>query len=791
MMRRRALALLCAVVLAAATGALRTAAAAPVELRSGEHGDFSRLVLPLPAGSRWILGRRNDGYRLRIRDADLDIGVDTVFRLIPRTRLRALDRPEPSTLDLSVAPRVHALAFQLADGTLVIDLHDGPPPEDSPFETRVPGDAAGAGYRPRPVAQGLAPFWSDRRPRGQPPGPQPPAVAAEAAEAPAGPDPARVGAAEAALLRQISRGASQGLLSVDPGAAGLPSAARAGAMAEPTRQLSGTTSIDRALTAAAPAGVTGAGSPCPDPASLDLPAWGDGRPFAEQLVEARDGLVGEFDHADPARGWALARLYLHHGFGAEARAALAAFAGDADAALLLALADVIDGRDAAPPLRPDWAGCDGPAALWSLLGAPPRPGQPVDRAAVLREFAALPPGLQRLLADRLAARFAARDDLSALHMLRDMLARQATDGAAPAPVRARLALAEGDPATAAAELTDAAAGAAPEGAEALILLVDARIAAGQAAAAPEIAQAAALAREYRAGPLAAPLRRALALALASAGRHIEAAQALAGWPEGQVPGPAVAGELLALLSREADDTLFLAAALTALAPEGPLAGDPSGQDAALRLAIAERVAGLGLARAAAGLLDPRDSSPPARRLRARAAMEQGMPRQAIALLAGLDDPESLRLLAEAHGRAGAQRDAAATFRRAGDEAQARAAAWRADSTGLAPGDAATAAQEAVLSLGIATREPRAGAQGGPAGAAARSPVRDPPEDGAGTAPPTPAGADESPPGIDLQPSLARSQRLLDASAAAREAWARLLAESAAPSGASVADAPVP
>jgi len=53
------------------------------------------------------------------------------------------------------------------------------------------------------------------------------------------------------------------------------------------------------------------GQVCPPDSMLAISTWGDARPFAEQIAQARHGLFGEFDRIDPDIALKLAKTYLY------------------------------------------------------------------------------------------------------------------------------------------------------------------------------------------------------------------------------------------------------------------------------------------------------------------------------------------------------------------------------------------------------------------------------------------------------------------------------------------------
>ena len=106
-----------------------------VQVRSGEHEGFSRLVLDLPQGAEWVMGRGPGGYELRLTDPATTFDLQDVFAKIPRTRLTDVaQQTAGGGLLLAVAPGVHAKASQTAGGDIIIDIADCPAPPDSRFE---------------------------------------------------------------------------------------------------------------------------------------------------------------------------------------------------------------------------------------------------------------------------------------------------------------------------------------------------------------------------------------------------------------------------------------------------------------------------------------------------------------------------------------------------------------------------------------------------------------------------------------------------------------------------------
>lgn len=110
------------------------AIAETVEVRSGEHADFSRLVIQFDGQPDWVFGRSDNGYTLQVKRQDVDFDASGVFSRIPKSRITDVTNGADGGLDIRVADNVHADVFELRAGRVVIDIKDGLPEEASPFE---------------------------------------------------------------------------------------------------------------------------------------------------------------------------------------------------------------------------------------------------------------------------------------------------------------------------------------------------------------------------------------------------------------------------------------------------------------------------------------------------------------------------------------------------------------------------------------------------------------------------------------------------------------------------------
>ncbi|WP_424972419.1 hypothetical protein [Dinoroseobacter sp. S76] len=185
--------------------------AAAANIRSGEHADFSRLVIQFDEAVDWEFGRTDTGYLLRSEGLESDLDLSEVFRLIPRTRIARVDHAQDRMeFEVELSCDCHADAFELREGRVVIDVKDGPAPPTAAFEVPL-------------LVADLVP----------PPEPEPPAlVLVEPEPTPVPPEPVAVSldrnTFRAELVEGLSKAMTQGLiapgisLDVTPKAQGKP-----------------------------------------------------------------------------------------------------------------------------------------------------------------------------------------------------------------------------------------------------------------------------------------------------------------------------------------------------------------------------------------------------------------------------------------------------------------------------------------------------------------------------------------------------------------------------------------
>ncbi|MEN9410588.1 MAG: hypothetical protein RL216_2562 [Pseudomonadota bacterium] len=541
-------------VLLALIGAL-PAHAQTLRVGSGEHGSFTRLVMPIPPGGDWQLQRSPRGYVLTLSGTDQRFDLSRAYARIDRDRISDLQSGTAGELSIMVACACHAIPFEFRSDMLVIDIRDGAPPAGSTFERAPSGerlpplrDVAENLPAPRPNPRfGLpeALDWTAEwlNQRNEKSGPT----------ARAEPLPALSLDSEdlrATLLLELSRAAADGM--IEP-AEKLP---------PPADDNGRSTSVPENMRVGDPlatrsglrdeTSLTELGETCPPDDSLAIETWGDGRPAPIQLAESSASILGEFDIADPEAVRKSVRMHLHLGFGAEALQLLTLHPlGGADDPLLRSVARMIDGlTDPSGPF-PDLAACDNPAALWAALSDPPRLPAALNRAAALRAFSALPPHLRRHLGPTLAEAFLAADDIPSATTVADAILRlPGPPDDRTAILSARLALLSGGRTLAEDRLQTILSDPGPDQAAALVALIDLHAAEARPIA-PDILPSLAAYRTESAGTFSEPtLQRAVILASALSGDFSSAFAEAASMPS-------VLPDLWRLLGSAADEALLL------------------------------------------------------------------------------------------------------------------------------------------------------------------------------------------------------------------------------------------
>ncbi|MGB7268908.1 MAG: hypothetical protein WBC90_05245 [Albidovulum sp.] len=539
-------------------------------------------------------------------------------------------------------------------------------------------------------------------------------------------------AVESALLRQLSRAASQGLVTVDSSPPPPPAVNGADGhkemavppsetAADPTPDINdhiafhAETSMDRDGAAkSSHYNVTGDGVTCLADDAVSVGGWGDDRPAVQQLTEARAQLVGEFDKPDANAVEALAKLYLFFGMGAEARQALLAFGVEIDGAATLAdLGMIMDDQPVgAQSVLHGMRECEGAVAIWAFLAAPNDDDvKPSDRQAVVRSFSGLPGPLRQLLGGRISRRLMAIGASDSATAVRNAMARgPESHGRVVGMINAELDLDQGKVTKAEAALDGLSEGNDALSYKAVMIAVQSRLERGEAIAPKQIESVAALAFEHRNGPDGPVFAHLEVIARAASGDFPGAFNSYAIWKRQSpdIDRRETSRDLFMRLAAAASDADFLD-----LYFGSPQIVAEAGPDPRLDLALARRLSSLGFAAEVRTIMAGEAGETDAgQMLLAKAAVDLFEPEAALSRLATLTGDEAETLRARAYSMLQDHNAAAAALRRAGADEAAGDAAWAAGDWAQA-GQARAPLQQAVTDLRL-TQDPQPSLTDGPA-----------------------------------------------------------------------------
>ncbi|WP_370274503.1 hypothetical protein [Pararhodobacter marinus] len=663
------------------------AAAQIVTPYAGEHDSFTRLVVPLPPGTGWSLDPDGRTRRLTLDAETLRLGLDRVFRRIPRDRLASVTA-DGATLVLELACDCPIRAWEERPGMLILDISDAPAqvPEVSLPPAVTPRPALPR--RPDPLAAARAAGAALARSR--------PALAVAPTPAPTEPTEAdealqRLGQDLGATL---STALGQGLL--DPAVEAPVSATQVlSAPPEDPADFPPNMRISSVLDRADPSRMPDPPPPqhCAQSDVLDTVIARDVGDFDNPFSELSRALYGEFDQPDPQVLRNLAGLYLAAGFGAEARALIDAAETPLDGQdFLLGMADILEDRSTnSRLLLAQSLDCGGAASVLAVLAGAEQDRIREQADSIALRFLNLPDSLQDIFGLDLATALIEAGAIDAARVVAERLQRSPWIPAAQiALIEARLDQARGLPREAIARL-DHAGGTDPD---TVTTRLDLALDTQEPLDPGYLAQAEGLAATERSAGSGPDMMAAVIRLHARSGAHIDAFAALDRL-ETWMPETGENRRMIADLR----DTVWSALAETGTdfaLTETVLARDdwrdPALSDAT-RETLAARLLDLGLVLPARDLTT--GPAGQARVLQARAALETGDPEGALALLGDDDSASAAQVRAAAMDRLGDHAAAARAFAELGiTDAALRAAIlagdWRRVEE-LSPGqtDAAT------------------------------------------------------------------------------------------------------
>lgn len=634
-------------------GALR---AQELGVRSGEHGEFTRLVLPLLQGVEWSLNHEDGDYTLSYAQQDVTFDTSRVFDLIPRTRLSDLTAQGPAlTLDLACACR--ADAFEFRSTNLVIDIREGTPDEATASEPENPADTQDTAKVTPPPPPPILPISGGLAGLSEPEN-STPVMSLPSVIAPAGAfdidSQERIKTTGREIAEGIARAANQGLLNPTSDLPDLNAISeRTSAPPEPLvlpdytlpDQLAvrAETSIERAVDQMQ-IGVSEADrfSGCRPGYEFDVASWGDERAFAIQMGETWGAATSALDGDEKEAMRTLARRYIYFGFGAEALQIMSQTEDEsAEAVSLRGIAALLDDPKNLTHKSPfaDQARCESPAALWGVLAninieTPDK----VAKSAILRAFQSLPLHLRAHLGPTLSDRFLKAGDTNTADALARFLSRAVHDDSPSMLLnRAHLAVANGKYDQASALLSELIKSSDPASLQGSVELVDLHLEQGWRIPEDITSLIGARAFEFRYDEMGPELAAAHVLALAMSQEFDRAMEELrAGVEIGALPA-SLAKKITVLVTKQASDVTFLRFTMN---PEYQALSTPD-------LAQEARLLSLGFAEEVLRRLGRAQPTAEVMHLQAEAHLALGEGLAAMAALGDLEDPVAATLRSDA------------------------------------------------------------------------------------------------------------------------------------------------
>ncbi|MBM7066217.1 hypothetical protein [Actibacterium sp. 188UL27-1] len=651
------------------------ASAEDVRVLSGEHENFSRLVMVFAEETSWDAKRTDDGYAITLGRQGISLGLDQVFDLIPRDRLQSISFDKTTgALNLTVECTCYIKPFEIPNNTLVIDIVTGTADPNSPFE--VVAD-------PKPREDQTLPLTNDvigvttSPTQIQPSIRVPTTPAIEISPLFKSNESITVDTLETALIEQLGRASSQGLITLQIPAADpnlQSSGEEAGAIPD---NLASQTVFDQVRERLRANARGNNQKNCQLASELALTDRGGDMTAAELLAEQR-ALLGDLV-GQPSRDQKtdMAIIYLYLGFGAEARFLLQALSSEQHPSIaqINTLSHIVD-EGIAPSDRifQGLSNCNNASALWAVLsGSGDLNSSEINTNAVQASFFALPDHLKQQIAPSLMGRLSEIGLTEIAAAIQNSVTRSA-ETIAPAVKQAvaEQELQMGQEQQAERRLKALVAENTETTPQALLTLMTLRNDQGAPVPAKTRTLAEAIIYEQRGQEIASKLSAALALAKAIGNDFEGAFSTLDATNSDIMILQEARQDVIAKLVKNAEDERFL----TSFFSEQITNGERPLREKTIP-DLAERLLNLGFAKDASSLVGTPDRDAPAtdKLLWARIQLELGKPREALATLAGEESEDAKIIRANAMAAIGRYQDAIQGYVSAGEQNKAAQLAW--------------------------------------------------------------------------------------------------------------------
>ncbi|MFK7744698.1 MAG: hypothetical protein AB8B47_06580 [Roseobacter sp.] len=675
-----------ALVLALCASIPTVLSADAIPVFSGEHENFTRLVLEIPQGIGWEINEAEGSSTISLSDFDDGFDLSKAFEIIPRTRLSALvSRKSELQLQLSCDCPIQAYLEQ--DRFLVVDIFDATELQSRVTTTALrkslPNSEFGFGdllWRQQQSTEVESKQRTNAESEKSVPNTVKRSVTSEI-----------VTQTQERLMRAISEAASRGIVAIPPSTAVETKSETqlvenneiydASEKPEQSGQLLAsniriTSSRDVPHEVAEITDLTGA--VCPDAQIVDVNSWGTDAAFGLQLAKSNATLFDELGRTNDQVVLDRVRLYIYFGFGAEAKSVMSLAPNiKTRHPELIDLAQILEyGKTNNPRFLHQFAACDSDLALWGMLSAQVLPeDQVIDSKAALRALERLPSHLQYALAEELAKRLMQKgkpEEAQVALRIVDRLKQVQTP--APRIIAAEIADSDKKDEQSRKILTDVISQDMAEAPEATISLIDRLVDQGLPVPADIALLAEAYALELRQDKNSEEMFRAFVLAAIHSEQFTKAYQEIhsAKANLNAELRKTLTSEYFKKASDSQDDALFLSTYFN------EFLNDRSDVDALVAARFAKRLFELGFADEASRLTDEisdANDTTELRLLRAEAFKWRRDLPSVLAELDGLDTPAANMLRAEALEEIGNAVAAAQEFSSVANPERASSTVW--------------------------------------------------------------------------------------------------------------------
>lgn len=388
---------------------------------------------------------------------------------------------------------------------------------------------------------------------------------------------------------------------------------------------------------------------CKGEEDIEISSWvGKDDSYTKKLSFWRARLYGEFDRVNDVAAINLAKIQLHFGFGAEALETLMlSGAKNSEREILVELARIIEepGVYVSPMFKGQHV-CDQNSALWAVLTRPDTAASS-NHEAVIRSVENLPKGLKEHLGAAVSRIFLTENEPDVSDSILRILNRGPDhENFSALLAEASSAELKGDNEISGTKRERVVGSNTMHSPKALVHLVSKAVDESGTLDPKILGLVSSYEREFKGTDVGFELARAKILGSAILGNFREAIKDF-GKISTSNEGSSLKNtrnDLLMILTERASDAEFVEYGLLMAG------GFENEMDAMVREEMAVRLLNLGLSRPANGLLTlfkAPDESNRSRVLRARAALLENLPYEALDAISGMSQPEAIKLRAEA------------------------------------------------------------------------------------------------------------------------------------------------